>query len=306
MGDSHSHSHSHGISAAQAGTRRIWPMAVAVLIIGSYFFVELITGVIVNSLALIADAGHMLTDVLALTMGLSALLLARHGRTTDHRSFGWHRAEVFTAVANAALLIGVAVFIVYEAISRIGSNPEVPGATLIVVATIGLLVNIVVMLLLRADAAESIAVRGAYMEVLADALGSVGVLTAGIIALTTGWGYADLVVAVLIALWVVPRAVRLARDALRILNQQAPVHVDIEALRSELAAIPTVADVHDLHVWTLTTGMDVATVHLGSNGRSEEILAAAQQVLAGHGLGHATIQVDPKGAVGRCHDELTW
>ncbi|ROZ88774.1 cation diffusion facilitator family transporter [Gordonia sp. OPL2] len=302
----HSHSHTHSEPVGSVGNRRIWPMAVAVAIIGGYFVVELVTGIIVNSLALIADAGHMLTDVAALVMGLIALLLAKHGSATDDRSFGWHRAEVFTAVANAVLLIGVAVFVLYEAIRRIGTDPEVPGLTLIVVALIGLLVNLAVMLLLRSDAQGSIAVRGAYLEVLADAVGSVGVLIAGIVALTTGWGYADIVVAVLIALWVVPRAIRLALDALRILNQQAPAHIDVDALRTELAAIPAVDDVHDLHVWSLTTGMDVATVHLDSDGPNQDVLTAAQAVMARHGLEHATIQVDPHDVQRRCRDELQW
>ncbi|WP_439030026.1 cation diffusion facilitator family transporter [Gordonia terrae] len=304
MGHSHSHSHTPGPTAG--GQRRLWPMVVAVALIGGYFVVELVTGILVNSLALIADAGHMLTDVVALVMGLIALLLGRHGRITDTRSFGWHRAEVFTAVANAVLLMGVAVFVLYEAVERIGNDPQVPGLTLIVVALVGLAVNVGVMFLLRADAKESIAVRGAYLEVLADAVGSVGVLIAGIVAMTTGWGYADIVVAVLIALWVVPRAVRLAVDALRILNQQAPAHVDVEALRADLAEIPTVDDVHDLHVWTLTTGMDVATVHLGSAKPNAEVLPAAQAVLARHGLDHATVQVDPDDGQRRCRDELTW
>ncbi|MED5802668.1 cation diffusion facilitator family transporter [Gordonia sp. Z-3] len=305
----HSHSHSHGptaTTATSAGHRRIWPMALAAGIIAAYFVVELVTGLLVDSLALIADAGHMLTDVVALLMGLVALLLARHGSATDDRSFGWHRAEVFTAVANAVLLIGVAAFVLYEAIRRIGTDPEVPGLTLIVVALIGLAVNVAMMMLLRADSRQSIAVRGAYLEVLADAVGSVGVLVAGVVALTTGWGYADVVVAVLIALWVVPRAVRLALDAMRILNQQAPAHVDVEALRRELAAIPSVDDVHDLHVWTLTTGMDVATVHLDSDCSNTDVLAAAQVVMARHGLEHATIQVDPAAVQRRCRDELTW
>lgn len=305
MGHSHGHGHSHGAASAP-GTRRIWPMAVAVGLIGGFFVVELITGILVNSLALIADAGHMLTDVVALVMGLAALLLARHGRTTDARSFGWYRAEVFTAVANAVLLIGVAAFVLYEAVRRIGTDPDVPGLTLIVVALIGLAVNLGVMLLLAADAKESIAVRGAYLEVLADAVGSVGVLIAGIVALTTGWGYADIIVAVLIALWVVPRALRLATDALRILNQQAPAHVDVEALRHDLAELDIVDDVHDLHVWSLTTGMDVATVHLGSSCPNAEVLAAAQEVLSRYGLDHATIQVDPVARQHDCRDELTW
>lgn len=281
-------------------------MAVAVGIIGAYFVVELGVGIMVNSLALIADAGHMLTDVVALLMGLVALLLAKHGSATDARSFGWHRAEVFTAVANAVLLIGVAAFVLVEAVKRIGNDPEVPGLTLIVVALVGLAVNVAMMLLLRADSKESIAVRGAYMEVLADAVGSIGVLIAGVVTLTTGWGYADVVVAVLIALWVVPRALRLARDALRILNQQAPEGVDIEALRRDLADIPLVDDVHDLHVWTLTTGMDVATVHLGSACPNERVLPLARTVLESYGLRHATIQVDPSDEQSRCRDDLTW
>lgn len=282
-------------------------MAVAVGLIGSYFFVELFVGIAIDSLALIADAGHMLTDVVALSMGLSALLLSRHGRITDARSFGWFRAEVFTAVLNAALLIGVGIFILYEAIERIGGDaPEVPGATLVIVAVIGLAVNVAVMLLLRADAKASIAVRGAYLEVLADAVGSVGVLTAGVVTMTTGWRYADVVVAVLIALWVVPRAVRLAKDALKILNQQAPDHVDVPELRRELLAIEAVVDVHDLHVWSVTTGMDVATVHVVSDGDYARVLAAARSVLTAHGLVHATVQVNPSTQDGACCEELTW
>ncbi|QTI68859.1 cation diffusion facilitator family transporter [Gordonia polyisoprenivorans] len=302
---SHSHSHSH-VDVTNASQRRIWPMAVAVGLIGSYFVVELLVGIAVNSLALIADAGHMLTDVVALVMGLIALLLARHGKATDTRTFGWHRAEVFTAVANAVLLIGVAGFVLYEAIERIGSDPQVPGLTLIVVALVGLAVNVLVMFLLRADSQESIAVRGAYLEVLADAVGSVGVLVAGVVALTTGWGYADIIVAVGIALWVVPRALRLAIDALRILNQQAPTHVDVDQVRRELSEIPSVTDVHDLHVWSLTTGMDVATVHLGSDRPNAEVLPAAQAVLSRHGLGHATVQIDPADDQHRCSEDLNW
>ncbi|MFM9378772.1 cation diffusion facilitator family transporter [Gordonia sp. VNK21] len=301
--------HSHGPTAAdlvsEAGHRRLWPMVAAVVLIGGYFVVELTVGLAIDSLALIADAGHMLTDVLAVSMGLAALLLARHGRITDGRSFGWYRAEVFTAVINAALLVGVGIFVLTEAIARIGHDPEVPGLALVVVAFVGLVVNLVVMLLLRADAQGSIAVRGAYLEVLADAVGSVGVLVAGVVVMTTGWGYIDLVVAVAIALWVVPRAVRLAAQALRILNQQAPESVDVAALREELAAVPGVDDVHDLHVWSLTTGMDVATVHVGAEGSDyARVLADTRAVLAAHGLEHATVQVDP-GADGCC-ESLRW
>ncbi|MCF8608623.1 cation diffusion facilitator family transporter [Gordonia sp. HY285] len=311
MGSEHGHDgHSHGPSAADVASgaphRRIWPLATSVGIIGGFFVVELVTGLVFGSLALVADAGHMLTDVVALTMGLSALLLARHGRITDGRSFGWYRAEVFTAVVNAILLIGVGAFVLVEAIRRIGSSPEVPGGPMIIVATLGLVANIVVMLLLRADAEGSIAVRGAYLEVLADAVGSVGVLVAGVVALTTGWGYADLIVAVLIALWVVPRALRLARDALQILNQQAPSHIDLADLRARLADVPGVDDVHDLHVWSVTTGMDVVTVHLTAHGDHTRVLADARAVLDAQGLEHATVQIESSGSRAACSGELTW
>ena len=300
------HDHGHGAPTAEAATRRLWPMAVGMGVIGTFFVVELTVGIAVDSLALIADAGHMATDVVAMAMGLVALLLARHGSATGEKTFGWHRAEVFTAVANAVLLIGVAVFVLYEAVERLGTDPQVPGLTLVVVALVGLAANLVVVLLLRADAQGSIAVRGAYMEVLADAVGSIGVLVAGVIAMTTGWGYADLVVAVLIALWVAPRAIRLAADALRILSQRAPAHVDVDAVRADLEALPQVHDVHDLHVWTLTTGMDVVTVHLGSDADNGEVLIAARRVLAEHGLDHATVQIDPVAMQTRCHHDLTW
>ncbi len=316
MSNAHDHSqagHSHGptaadLAAGDAAARRLWPMVLAVVLIGGYFFVELFVGITIGSLALIADAGHMLTDVVAVSMGLSALLLARHGRITDGRSFGWYRAEVFTAVVNAALLIGVGIFVVYEAIRRIGgASPEVPGRPLVIVALVGLVVNVVVMLLLRADARGSIAVRGAYLEVLADAVGSVGVLVAGVVMMTTGWEYADVVVAVCIAVWVVPRAIGLARDALRILNQQAPDHVDLDALRNELAHVPGVTDVHDLHVWSVTTGMDVATVHVGSTDDDyARVLADTRAVLGEYGLVHATVQVDPVDGGAGCCDRLSW
>ncbi|EGD54463.1 cation diffusion facilitator family transporter [Gordonia neofelifaecis NRRL B-59395] len=293
------------MAGAEAGHRRIWPLAVSLGLIGTFFVVELVTGLLFGSLALVADAGHMATDLVALTMGLAALLLARHGRVTDGRSFGWYRAEVFTAVVNAVLLLGVGAYVLYEAIARLGADPDVPGGPMIIVASLGLAANVIVMYLLRSDSDKSLAIRGAYLEVLADAVGSVGVLVAGVIALTTGWGYADLIVAVFIALWVVPRAVKLALDALKILNQQAPSHVDLSELRSELAALPEVQDVHDLHVWSVTTGMDVATVHLSSTGDHCAALTAAQRVFAERGLEHATVQVERPGADGQC-ESLTW
>jgi cobalt-zinc-cadmium efflux system protein len=250
---------------------------------------------VIGSMALLADAGHILTDVAATFMGLCALLLARRGSSSPGRTYGWHRAEVFTAVANAILLIAVATIICRESIARIGHAPEVPGIPMIVVALAGLATNAAVALLLRSASTQSLAVKGAYMEVIADTVGSVGVLIAGVVTITTHWPYADVVVAVLVALWVLPRALSLAAGALRILSEASPSHIDVERLRSALGAIDGVTAVQDLHVWTLVPGKDMVTAHLASSGDSARVLGEAKAILAEHGLGHATIQVEPPG-----------
>lgn len=275
-------------------------MVAASAILGVFFVVEIITALAISSLALLADAGHMLTDLVALFMGLTAVLLARRGSTSAARTYGWHRAEVFTAVANAVLLLGMAAFILYEAFERLGTAPEIPGLPMIVVALAGLLANVVVMLLLRSQSEHSLAVKGAYMEVVADAISSVGVLIAGVVTLTTGWPYADTVVAVLVALWVLPRAITLARAALRILSESSPKHIDVDELRAALGAVDGVTEVHDLHVWTLVPGKDMATAHLITDGRSDRVLDDARAVLAARGVDHATVQVEPPGSAREC------
>src|ERR1700741_3151268 len=172
MGAGHDHRHADA---------RVSRMLIAAGILTAFFALELTTALMINSLALLSDAGHMLTDLVAMFMGLTAVLLARHGSASPARTYGWHRAEVFTAVANAVLLVGVALFILYEAIERIGKGAEVPGVPMIVVALAGLVANFVVAMLQRADSEGSLAVKGAYMEVVADTVGSLGVLIAGIV-----------------------------------------------------------------------------------------------------------------------------
>ncbi len=287
MGAGHSHT-----PAETDASRMIPRMIIGAGILAAFFAVELTTSLLINSIALLADAGHMLTDVVAVFMGLGAVTLARRGSSSPARTYGWHRAEVFTAVANAALLIGVAVFILYEAIERLSSAPSVPGAPMIVVALAGLAANFVVALLLRSNASQSLAVKGAYMEVVADTVGSLGVLIAGIVNVTTHWPYADVVVAVLVALWVLPRAIALARDALRILSESSPSHIDVEELRSALGAVNGVTEVHDLHVWTLSPGKDMCTAHLTSAADSAKVLHDARAVLSARGLDHATVQIE--------------
>jgi cobalt-zinc-cadmium efflux system protein len=275
-------------------------MTAATAILTGFFAVELTTALVIGSIALLADAGHVLTDVAATFMGVCALVLARRGSTSGGRTYGWHRAEVFTAVANAVLLIGVATIILREAIGRLGNAPEVPGIPMIVVALAGLATNAAVALLLRSHSTQSLAVKGAYMEVVADTLGSIGVLIAGVVTITTHWPYADVVVAVLIALWVLPRAMSLAAGALRILSESSPSHIDVEELRSALGAVGGVTNVHDLHVWTLVPGKDMVTAHLASRGDSARVLQDACAVLAARGLGHATIQVEPPDGFAGC------
>ncbi|MGV0836308.1 cation diffusion facilitator family transporter [Mycolicibacterium thermoresistibile] len=276
---------------------RVSRLVIAAVILTVFFVIELTTALLIDSIALLADAGHMLTDLVALSMGLTAVLLARHGRPSSARTYGWHRAEVFAAVANAMLLLGVAGFIFYEAIRRLGDAPEVPGGPMIVVALAGLIANLAVMALLRSDSEHSLAVKGAYLEVLADTVSSVGVLIAGIVTVTTGWPYADVVVAVLVALWVLPRAFALAGTALRILSESSPRHIDVDELHRALQSLDEVTEVHDLHVWTLVPGKDMATAHLTATGDPARVLAAARAVFRARGLHHSTVQIEsPTGA----------
>jgi len=297
MGAGHDHNHADA---------RVSRMVIAAGILTAFFALELTTALLINSLALLSDAGHMLTDLVAMFMGLTAVLLARHGSTSPKRTYGWHRAEVFTAVANAVLLLGVAVFILYEALERLGNAPAVPGVPMIVVALAGLVANAIVVLLLRSHSKESLAVKGAYMEVVADTVGSIGVLIAGIVTVTTRWPYADVVVAVFVALWVLPRAVSLARAALRILSESSPSHIDVDELRTALCAVEGVTEVHDLHVWTLVPGKDMVTAHLTSSRDSALVLDDARAVLSAHGLDHATVQVEPPEAAADCECEAEY
>ncbi len=294
MGAGHSH------TPAEADASRMIPRMIgAAGILAIFFVIELTTALLINSIALLADAGHMLTDVVAVFMGLVAVILARRGSSSPDRTYGWHRAEVFTAVANAVLLVGVALFILYEAIERLGGGPPpVRGVPMIVVALAGVTANFGVAMLLRSHSEESLAVKGAYMEVVADTVGSIGVLIAGVVTVTTHWQYADVVVAVLVALWVLPRAIALARAALRILSESSPAHIDVDELRSALGGLDGVTDVHDLHVWTLSPGKDMVTAHLTSTADSAQVLSEARALLSARGLNHATVQIDcPEGTL---------
>lgn len=306
MGAGHGHG-GHGTPGGGAGPasarhrRRLW---VTFGLLAGFMLVEALAAWWTGSLALLSDAGHMATDVLGIGMALAAIHAARRavtggtGNGTSHRTFGLYRLEVLAALGNAVLLAAVAGFVLVEAMRRFGDPPEVLAGPMLLVATGGLLVNLVGFGLLRAGARESLNVRGAYLEVLGDLLSSVGVVVAAAIILFTGWWYADPLLAVAVALFIVPRTVSLARAALRVLVQAAPKHLPVTEVASTLAAVPGVCDVHDLHVWTLTSGMDVASAHLTIDraDRLDQVLTGARTALRErYGIAHATLQVETDG-----------
>lgn len=304
--------HDHGTGLARAGERHVGRLTAAFLIILLFFLVEAIAGVLTNSLALLSDAGHMLTDVIGIGMALAAIRLAtrftdrKDGSQSGH-TFGLYRLEILAAFVNALLLFAVAIWVLIEAGRRLTSEPEVLGVPMLIVASLGLLANIVAFLLLRDGAKESMNVEGAYLEVLADTVGSVGVIIAALLLELFGWSWIDPVVGALIGLWILPRTYRLGRKAVRVLLQAAPEHIDLDQLAQDLEQITGVVDVHDLHVWTLTSEMDAASAHLvtASGADSHAVLDQARECLAtNHHISHGTFQIEPETHEG-CQ-EVTW
>ena len=299
--------HNHGAAAMRAGKRHAGKLGISFAIVCSVLILELVVGFATNSLALLSDAGHMATDALGLGMALAAIHLADRGGQRSGRSFGLYRLEILAALTNAVLLFGVAGYVLYEAINRIGSNEVPEGGLVLGAASIGLVANVVAFLLLRQGATESMNVQGAYLEVLADLVGSVGVIIGAGLFMATGWVWVDPVVGAALGLWILPRTWKLAAKAIRVLVQAAPAGMDLDALTAELAAVDGVIDVHDVHVWTLTSEMDVATAHLvvRSNDESHDVLDRARTLLADkHGITHATLQVEPDDHTG-C-DDVSW
>ena len=295
--------HDHGTRALHGGARHRKHLWWAAGLLTAFMLVEAAAAGLTGSLALLSDAGHMFTDVLAIAMTLAAITAAARAGTDSRRTFGLYRLEVLAALANALLLAGVAGFVLVQAVRRFTGPPEVPAGWMFAVAVGGLAANLVAFALLRDGSKENIAVRGAYLEVLGDLLGSVGVIVAAVVIWLTGWAYADPIVAVVVALMILPRTWALGRSAVRILVQAAPEHVDITAVRERLAALPGVCDVHDLHVWTLTSGMDVASAHLKLDPAAElgAVLTVAREALhEDFAIDHATLQVEPAGAGRHC------
>ena len=309
MGTDHDHSHgggghNHGSALARSGEAAKRPLTLALGLSLLTFVVQVVVGALTGSLALLTDSAHVLTDGVGIALALAAVILATRSRRPE-RTFGLYRLEVLSALANAVLLLAVAAWALYEAVQRIQDPPEVPGWPVLVVGVVGLITNLVALRLLSEGG--SLAAEGARLEVLADTVGSVGVVAGGAIIIATGATVVDAWVGLAIALWIVPRSLRLAASALRVLVQAAPTGLDLDAIHDDLAAIPDVVGIHDLHLWTLTSDMEVFTAHVmvSTDADHHSVLDQARVLLADrHGIHHATLQVEPEDHQG-C-DELDW
>lgn len=286
------HEHSHGKEAPE---NRLW---IALALTGTFLVVEAVAGFLSESLALLSDAAHMLTDVLALGVSLLAIRFAKRA-ADQRRTFGYHRFEILAAVFNAALLFVVAFYILFEAIQRLRNPAEVASTTMLVVATLGLIINLIAMRLLQASSKESLNVKGAYLEVWADMIGSIGVIAGAIVIRLTGWQWVDSVVAIAIGFWVVPRTWSLLGDSLHILLQGVPDGFDLARIEADMRTVPGVADIHDLHLWALTSGRNVMTAHLVlADGVTDEqaVLKATSELLhERYKITGTTLQIEPRG-----------
>ena len=293
--------HGHTPTATGRNKRRLQ------LVVGFtslYLVAEVVGGLVTKSLALLADAGHMLTDVGGLALALLAIRFAERP-ATPRRTYGYYRTEILAALTNAVVLIVISLYILYEAYQRFRQPPEVASVGMLVVASIGLVVNLAGMFILRGSSTESLNMKGAYFEVLSDMITSVGVIIAGIIMLTTGWYYADPLISAGIGLFILPRTWRLLREAVNVLLEGTPADVDLAAVRATIAAVPGVVAVHDQHAWSLTSGTNALSVHVvfGPAFSYGPVLAAVRDAVTnGHPLAHVTVQVEPPGwETGKTH-----
>jgi cobalt-zinc-cadmium efflux system protein len=259
----------------------------------AYLVAEVIGGLLTGSLALLADAGHMLADVSGLTMSFAALRMAARP-ATPRRTFGFHRAEILAAVANAVLLMGIAGFILYEAWHRFAQPAAVESVPMLLVAAGGLVVNLIGFKVLHGAAGESLNMRGALLEVVADLLGSVGAILAALTIMLTGWYQVDPVVSVLIALFILPRAWGLLRTGLDVLLEATPAHLDLDHVVASMGRVSGVSAVHDVHAWTIASGYVAMSAHVQANGRpSSDVLHDLQSLLREElHVDHVTLQVE--------------
>ena len=301
----HSHNHSQGHSHNHGAGASRGRLLVALCLSATVLVAEIVTALLTGSLALLADAGHMLTDVAGLATALTAAHLSTHP-ATDRSTWGMRRAEVIGAALQAGALAVVGVFVAFKAVHNLLAPPPVEASGMLVMGVIGLAANVLALLVLSGGRGhdghgENLNMRAAFLEVVNDALGSVGVIVAAAVA-RTGWTRADAVASLLIAVLILPRAVTLLRSALAVLMDFTPRELDLAQVRSHMLRIDHVEEVHDLHAWTVTSGMPVLTAHVVvrdeclRDGHTEEILDRLQGCVAEHfpvKIRHATLQLEP-------------
>lgn len=284
--------HAHAIPSTQNERALWWALGLT----STFLIAEVVAGILLNSLALLADAAHMFTDAAALGIALVAVRIAR--RPADaKRTYGYHRFEILAAAFNALLLFGVAIYILYEAYARFRTPADIQPVGMMIVAIIGLVVNLISMKLLSSGKDGSLNMKGAYLEVWSDMLGSIGVLIAAIVIRYTGWMWMDALVAVGIGLWVLPRTWPLLKESLNILLEGVPDGIDIDAVTKTINATPGVSGIHDLHIWALTSGKNSLTAHVvhGEGVQPSELIHNINQVLADQfKVFHTTLQLETK------------
>ncbi|WP_460521277.1 cation diffusion facilitator family transporter [Humibacter antri] len=295
-----SHSHDHGVGhdhGAHASSRR--RLVVVIAIVLGVFVLEIVGALLSGSLALLADAGHLVSDLVGLVVALVAATVAARP-ATDRQTFGFRRVEVFGALVNSLILIGVAVAVAIGAAFRLGGHPEVQGGWMLLVAVIGLAGNVAGLLVLRGGAKASINMRGAYLEVLGDTLGSLATIAAAVVILTTGIAWADSVASLVIAALIVPRALSLLREVVRVLSESAPASTDVAEIRKHILGTAGVVAVHDVHVWAITSGAPVFSAHVVvapivfARGQAGALLDELAGCLSEHfDVAHSTFQLEP-------------
>ena len=283
------HDHSH--AAVTEGNAK--KLTIALILTTTFLVIEFIAGIITQSLALLSDAAHMFTDAAALAIALAAIKIAKRP-ADDKRTFGYQRFEILAALFNASMLFFVAMYILYEAYQRFTQPPEIQSIGMLVVASIGLVINLISMKILMSSATESLNMKGAYLEVLSDALGSVGVIIGAVIIYFTNWYWVDTIIAVAIGFWVLPRTWILLKQSINILLEGVPEEVDIEKLRNDLLALDGVESIHQLKVWAITSKNIHLTVHLFAPNADRKQLhyAAAEMLSHEHGIAEVTLQIE--------------
>lgn len=288
------HSHSHAPAGLAANKKRL---KIVLALTSVYLGAEVVGAYLTHSLALFAEAGHMLTDVTGLAFALLAIGFAEKPATAE-RTYGYYRVEILAALVNAVVLIGLSLFILFEAYRRFHNPPEVQSKLMLVVAAIGLAVNVTGVFLLRSGSAESLNVKSAYFEVFSDMLTAIGVIAAAIIMLTTGWYYADPLISAGIGLFILPRTWVLLREAVGVLLEGTPSDINLAAVREALAELPGVREIHDLHVWTLTSGVNAMSGHVVviDDKLHNEVLSAVHDTLTHRfKIAHVTVQIECDG-----------